>query len=174
MDFVHVFWGKRNFLDRISISHLGIVCSHINDAFYTLKPVCVIDSCRKILKISAFFDTVFSKMYVNLRFSLKERAKRRVIFADPVSIFFLLDNIWQHFSITSTYFWLEIFGKLTDLRQFLYVIVVSWISRNSKEILLNYPWKMTGFSDNSATFCVKTCIRKIQRKFAKQCTFLVV
>ena len=129
---------------------------------------------EKSWKIQLFSIPFFSKMYANLRFSFEERAKRRVIFADPVSIFFLLDNIWQYFSITSTYFWLEIFGKLTDLRQFLYVLVVSWISRNSNEILLNYPWKMTGFSDNSAIFCVKTCIRKIQRKFAKQCTFLVV
>ena len=45
---------------------------------------------QKNPEISAFFDTVFSEnvilIYANLRFSLKERAKRRVIFADPVSI----------------------------------------------------------------------------------------
>ena len=45
-----------------------------------------IDSCRKILKISAFFDTVFPKNYATLRFSLEEQAKCKVIFADPASI----------------------------------------------------------------------------------------
>ena len=47
-----------------------------------------IDSCRKILKISAFFDTVFfPKNYANLRFSLKKQANCKVVFADRVLVF---------------------------------------------------------------------------------------
>ena len=43
---VHVFLGKNAFiLDRISILHLGIVCFHNNDSFYTLKPVCFAKIC---------------------------------------------------------------------------------------------------------------------------------
>jgi hypothetical protein len=46
-----------------------------------------IDSCRKILKISAFSDTVFlPKNYENVGFSHLVWTKRQVIFADPVSI----------------------------------------------------------------------------------------
>ena len=49
-----------------------------------------IDSCRKILKISAFSDTVFlPKNYENLRFSHSPWTKRLVIFADPVSMIIL-------------------------------------------------------------------------------------
>ena len=45
-DPVHVFWGKNAFIfDRISILHLGIVCFHNNDSFYTLKPVCFAKIC---------------------------------------------------------------------------------------------------------------------------------
>ena len=32
-----------------------------------------------------FFDTFFPNIFVNLQFSLKEQAKRQIIFGDPVS-----------------------------------------------------------------------------------------
>ena len=45
-DPAHVFFGKIAFIfDRISILHIGIVCFHNNDSFYTLKPVCFAKTC---------------------------------------------------------------------------------------------------------------------------------